>query len=802
MDISALSIILAEREVSQSISNEIQLKPGNRLRGRILNIQKNGNLLMDFGNFRALARANFPVNQNETLHVKLLEDGPRLKFELVRSESKDPSRPNGIPRHFNTRAPQGLMHLENEISRVINASASLPETAKLPKDVAEALRKVSTYVSPLRLSGNKTDIIHQLKNLTENSGLFLEKKLEQSLLSPHIKSTEPLKHLIKFPAIREILSNDLKSVLGPIKAYFNSGPVGVQLPMDARNTIEALLAQIHVRQNSAVDSSFFPGSTKALTYDSLRLTQEQSNTLLRLHTLVLALSENIKVYKTTVGGTVDKELENLFLKISASARVIRETLFSHFERPAKMLEKEGALRPILLQKSSEQGQAMQQSTGAGTVGRATPALPVNPVLGDILRPMSAQQHPLFSPIRHLAELIAGLNNNQNIPGASNKSLVQEKAVKPAASPNFIQAMNHMERLSLLSKPEQQSIPRRLLSALFPGRDITKTFNPETPPKEPSGTSRNSFCLPPLLQQEQGHVSLQRSAKGTANLNTIAEIQDFSPAQERAAGMRAYPGPSKTMSQTGLSPAPIQPVQNLISLQQLIAQIDGAKINQEVLFLPDEEHPENETRELTSARKVGLSKEWVGFAGVTRFINAELMPALLKLEEIFNTKSSHATPANEEKKESLIRSVKNVLSNLKNFQGTDAQREPTPDQVQVFAYDFLIKENKQRARLKIFHPKKKKGEKEGFRASLLLSMKNIGDIKADFLLLKNNLNITFFVKDLSIKNMIEKDLAQITPQIHKSFEELTVKVKISENAVEQFDTEWNDIPSNRIIDLKI
>ena len=62
MGISAQSIILAERDFIKCISDGRGLKPGNRLRGRVLNIQKNGRLVMDFGNFRALARANFPVN--------------------------------------------------------------------------------------------------------------------------------------------------------------------------------------------------------------------------------------------------------------------------------------------------------------------------------------------------------------------------------------------------------------------------------------------------------------------------------------------------------------------------------------------------------------------------------------------------------------------------------------------------------------------------------------------------------------------------------------------------------------------
>ncbi len=851
MDISAQSIILAERDFSRRISDKKQLRPGNRLSGRVLNIQKNGKLVMDFGTFRALARANFPVNRNDTLHVKLLEDGPRLRFELIRSENNDTRRTDDIPSRFNIRTPQGLRHLEAEINRILNTNASLSETTRLPKDVVASLSKVATYFAPLSLNGDKSEIIQQLKNHTENSGLFLEKKLEQSLRNlNYLKATDSLKHLIQFPAIKEILSNDMKSVLGPLKDYLSTGTAGIQLPKNTQNTIEALLAHINTSQKSAVESSFRPGSTKALTYDSLRITREQSNALLKVHSLISELSEKIKAYKTIFGGTVEKELENAFIKISASAKVIRETLFSYFEGPAKILEKEGALRPILLQKPPEAGKAMQQTTGAGTAGRVTPALPNKNVLGNILGPTTAPQHQLFSPIRHLAELIAGLNIKQNISGASSESLIQEKAVQPITSPNFTQAMNQIERLALLSKPDQPSIPIRLLAQLLHGQDTIKDVNP--------GASSNGA---------QGHITSPLSAEGTVSLNTKPDAPDSlgetlvqkmaasltdapmisqastpkallssllsqlpqgatpnrlltelmaelvaennvsgtskeTPAQEKTAKMSAYPNPAKAINHTEPSPVPTQQAPQVISLQQFMAQTTGAKINQEELSLPTEEPLEEEARDLTSANRAGLSKEWAGLAGVTRMLNAVLIPALVKLEDFINTKQIHSTPADQKKKESLVKSIKDLLSNLKNFQRNDVQRESTADQVQVFAYDFFIKENEKRARLKIFHPKKEKGEKEGFRASLLLSMDKIGDIKADFLFLKNNMNITFFVKDLSIKNIIEKYLYEITPQINKTVEALTVKVKISEKAVEQFDTEWNDIPSNRIIDLKI
>jgi len=868
MSISTQSIILAERDFSKRISSGKRLKPGNRLRGRVLNIQKNGKLVMDFGNFRALARANFPVNRHETLHVKLLEDGARLRFELIRSKNDGTRRADPITSRFNIRVPQELRHFETEINKVISTNASLPETTRLPKEVVEALLKVSTYLAPLRLNGNKSDIIRQLRNHTENSGLFLEKKLEQSLRNlTDLKSIESLKHPIQFPTIKKILSNDLKSVLGPLKEYFNSGTAGTHLPIDARNTIEALLAHINTSQRSAVESTFRPASANAFTYDSLRITRELTNILLRFNYLISALSEKIKVYRTSFGGTVEKELENASIKISASAKVIRETLFSYFERPAKRRGEEGTLRPILMKKNPEAGKAMQQTPGAGTASRITPALPVKNVLEDILVATSAQQHQLFGPIRHLAELIAGLTPNQDISSASKEHFIQEKAVKPAASPNIVQAMNQIERLSLLSKPEQQTIPLRLLAVLLPGQDTIKPVNPGVSLNGTFGTNQNNFVSPFFSQLEQGHIPGPLPTEGAVSPNANPDLTDASvisssqkmavnltdapmisqainaesqpssllsgppqgsipsrlltdlaveliseqkvsgisketPSQEKTEGMRTSPYTAQTINQAGLSPVPTPQMPPLILLQQLLTQTADGKMHQESLSPWAEEPLEEETHDLTSANRAEHSKQWAGLAGVSRMLHAELIPALLKLEDSLNTNQIPIAPVDQKKKESLLKSVKDLLSNLKNFQRNDVQRETTADQVQVFAYDFLIKENEQRARLKIFHPKKEKSGKNGFRASLLLSMDKIGDIKADFFLLKNNLNITFFVKDLSIKTIIEKNLYEVIPQIDKTVEVLTVKVKVSEKAVEQFDTEWNDIPSNRIIDLKI
>ncbi|MGE5343404.1 MAG: hypothetical protein ACM3SY_18200 [Candidatus Omnitrophota bacterium] len=71
-----------ESEIERFISHHATLKPGDKLEGKIIEIKPNGNVLIHFGAFRAVAQATFPITEGETIRVIVVSRYPKLKLQL------------------------------------------------------------------------------------------------------------------------------------------------------------------------------------------------------------------------------------------------------------------------------------------------------------------------------------------------------------------------------------------------------------------------------------------------------------------------------------------------------------------------------------------------------------------------------------------------------------------------------------------------------------------------------------------------------------------------------------------------
>jgi hypothetical protein len=115
----------------------------------------------------------------------------------------------------------------------------------------------------------------------------------------------------------------------------------------------------------------------------------------------------------------------------------------------------------------------------------------------------------------------------------------------------------------------------------------------------------------------------------------------------------------------------------------------------------------------------------------------------------------------------------------------------------------LKENRKKAQLKLYCPKKKqKGPRAGFKISLLLDMDRIGEVRTDFFLMKKDLSITFFVKDGISKMHFEKHFDEIRESLNPLFDYLVLKTVVSKKKINDFHHEDLDIGGDRQIDLRI
>ncbi len=851
MNASALSILIADTKIENFLSNGRCLNAGDRLRGRVEGIKSNGMLLMDFGSFRASARVDFPVVPDETLHAVVLENKAQLRLGLINPQSNDTAIiPGGISR-FEVPVQTELRGYESEIERVIRTNTPLLKTAKLPKEILSALLKVSAHFAPLKLNGNVSEIIGQLKRHTENSGIFFEKRLEQALTTlPEYETRAPEKNLSRFPVIKEILANDLKPVLWPLKVSLNTASAGThfsgkQLPDAVRNMVEALIEPIRTQQECAVGREFRTGPEESPINGFLRGTSGQREPLLRLQVLIPQLIQKLKSYQRTSGGTVEKELEHAVIKTSESAKSLFMRILSAFDEHGGMQGKNSDARPILWNEFFEVKESMPKMYGGKTANNSPgtvfalkhetvhlqlPATDPTASLktahvrkpNPLQPPPAAQQSRQFNPIRHLLEPAAGPNITPNVSGWTGGKPAEEEPADPTASLKSA----HVRDPNPLQPPpaarqSRQFNPIRHLPEPTAGPNIaadvsgwTGGMPAEEEPADPTASlkaghvkEQDQLRPPPVAGQNRPFNMIHHLSEATADIKI--DQQTSAASAERSA--EKEPATLETSLKTGQPKQPIEWQGPAIfqqslpfnMIRHLSEQTADPKVDQDAAGASPE-RPAEETVDPTSSPKTAQPKESAEFAAINRIINRDLMPGLLNLERYFDTKAGLSDPVDIKSRESLRHTVRELLSSLRHSQGQNkASNEPIQDQVQVFAYDFLIKENEQRAKLKIYYPRKKKGKhREEFKASLLLEMDKIGQIKTDFSLLEKRMNITFYVKNLEVKNTIENNLHKITPQLKEIAETLTIKVEVSENQEKHVENDWADVPSNSIIDVRI
>jgi len=151
---------------------------------------------------------------------------------------------------------------------------------------------------------------------------------------------------------------------------------------------------------------------------------------------------------------------------------------------------------------------------------------------------------------------------------------------------------------------------------------------------------------------------------------------------------------------------------------------------------------------------------------------------------------------------LNHSINSLLSDITRQQGRAAGQLDSVEPFQIFSYVLPLKEDEQTARLKVYYQKKKSDADKGFQISLLLSLDRLGDLRTDFFLLDKDLAITFFVKEESVKSKIQKNFLELQKLLHGFFNQILLKVIVSEKKVADFDHEDRQVSGDSRVDLRV
>ncbi|MEJ2155753.1 MAG: flagellar hook-length control protein FliK [Desulfobacteraceae bacterium] len=267
-------------------------QPGDRLVGRVLQVENDGRVLMDLGGSRALARVGFCVRAGQTLPLQVVENGTVFHLQVV-SASTDSREAVPLPKadFQNVLQPPDQERLVGMVRQLINPSAvtASPKT-ELPEVVKSALTRILTLFEPIPVDETVPKISQWIKGAVEDRGLLLEKKLDDAVkMSTNLPLAGEEKDRPPSPA-RIIITRDVKSQLLVVRQLLASSdaptPLTEKLNAESaaflRHAVVRLLEHIETRQEQAV-ARWADGETQQIFIHALPLQDQKTPVQLKIY---------------------------------------------------------------------------------------------------------------------------------------------------------------------------------------------------------------------------------------------------------------------------------------------------------------------------------------------------------------------------------------------------------------------------------------------------------------------------------------------------------------------------------------
>lgn len=217
MDLSSIFQAVLETKRDGSRFSLADLRPGDRLTGRVLQLETDGRVLIDLGRFRASARIGFPVTEGQILQLKVIQSDSTLHLQ-AQVEPGTPTQVSLPQLNFNqvfTPAQQkqwvGLMQ------RTAGAAKSGAADVITPSNVQHALTLVQSVFDAIPVEKPVLQLAQWLRSAVEDRGTFFETKLADMV-------TAGTTHADKAQTpdgerVRRVIVQDLKANLLILKSH-------------------------------------------------------------------------------------------------------------------------------------------------------------------------------------------------------------------------------------------------------------------------------------------------------------------------------------------------------------------------------------------------------------------------------------------------------------------------------------------------------------------------------------------------------------------------------------------------------
>jgi hypothetical protein len=262
MELSALiKAVLAPMETRAAGDALRELKPGDKLTGRVVNIEGGGRALVDLGRLRVLAQMAFDVKAGEPLNLEVIENGAVLHFRAERPHTPVAKVPVPLVDFFKVLTPVQRQQLFQLAESLMASSGSNLSAEAPPREILNALSRVMTMFESVPLAQSAEKLAAWIKSALEDRGVFFEKRLADMVSGPDSQTlgeTESGRQTADRPDV--LITRDIKPQLMILKDYLDQAGdtqmTGTRLNEKEtgllRHFVEKLLNHVNQQQTHAV----------------------------------------------------------------------------------------------------------------------------------------------------------------------------------------------------------------------------------------------------------------------------------------------------------------------------------------------------------------------------------------------------------------------------------------------------------------------------------------------------------------------------------------------------------------------
>jgi len=360
-----------------------------------------------------------------------------------------------------------------------------------------------------------------------------------------------------------------------------------------------------------------------------------------------------------------------------------------------------------------------------------------------------------------------------------------------------------------------------LTVLQSGREVALALDTQARPTAPAGLTPSADLLgtpqASSMPVPPNGMALSEPSIGTSGRSTAAfpvepptaqdiavlrdqvnQLLEGAPRQALAGDPIDRSNPMKKVL------ANLQQILNPISpdsdMRTLVARVRAFVENSGVYF---EKRLEQEIRNVQSRSGTLSPAELAEQPKIRNLMVADMKPNLLILNKFLETQNLDALGAGRHMLETMKSVVQRALAHIEQQQIGATEKPVDPEVLQVFSHLLLLAEDKIHTRLNVYYSRKgRDGEQKAPRVSLLLDMDPMGAVRSDLWMVAKDLNITFFVPDQNVQNLIQKEQHRIAEALQPAFNTVAVNVVVNAKKIEDFDGEDLSLPQKRQLDVSV